>query len=342
MTIRVRCDGCSAVMKVKDELAGAKGKCPKCKTSFVIPTAKESTAPKVITQTQEGDDNESELGTPADEAADAATQVQAPVLERPIDLPLEPTPPVPPMDDEEFDPMGTLASGSNTALPAMAAEPSEPVNKPSVADLMKEHTEKKERTTRRKEKAKSAKPSKAAELAQPDMTSGSAADALNRKYDQKRAESADAEKLMTRDERRQAEHKAAMIDFAKKGIPAVAGTLLLAYGLIWYAFSAALPPLGYVNGKVTRNGSPMAGVQVTFNPMAEPGTPRLENATQSGGFTDADGNYTLLYNKDNEGVLPGNHEVGIIGSSGLTFTLPPEMKTRKVEVGETHTFDFNL
>ena len=133
MTIRVRCDGCSAVMKVKDELAGAKGKCPKCKTSFVIPTAKESTGPKVITQTQEGDDNESELGTPADEAADAATQVQAPVLERPIDLPLEPTPPVPPMDDEEFDPMGTLASGSNTALPAMAAEPSEPVNKPSVA-----------------------------------------------------------------------------------------------------------------------------------------------------------------------------------------------------------------
>lgn len=37
MTIRFTCDECGSVLKIKDELAGTKGKCPKCKTAFVVP-----------------------------------------------------------------------------------------------------------------------------------------------------------------------------------------------------------------------------------------------------------------------------------------------------------------
>lgn len=336
MTIRVRCDGCSAVMKVKDELAGAKGKCPKCKTPFVIPAA-DDTAPEAAAtkKTSGGKDSTSKKSV-----SDTSAKAQAEPLEAPIDLPLELTPPVPVMDTEDFDPMAALASGSSTSIPAMAAiAPSEPVNKPSVADLMKEHSEKKGRRSRRQEKTK---PSKATDLAQPVVTSGSAADALNRKYDQKRDDAGDNEQLMTREERRQAEQKEAMIDFAKKGIPAIAAVLLLSWGLIMYMFSASLPPLGYASGTVTRDGSPMAGVQVVFAPKAKSGEAPAENATVSQGFTDASGNYTLMYSVDNEGVLPGNHEITIMSSLGMTFTLPTELQFQTVEVGENHTFDFNF
>jgi len=37
MTIRYKCIGCESVLKIKDEKAGGKGKCPKCKLEFVVP-----------------------------------------------------------------------------------------------------------------------------------------------------------------------------------------------------------------------------------------------------------------------------------------------------------------
>lgn len=37
MTIRIKCSECGVAMKIKDELAGKTGKCPKCKTAFVVP-----------------------------------------------------------------------------------------------------------------------------------------------------------------------------------------------------------------------------------------------------------------------------------------------------------------
>ena len=39
MTIRFTCAECASVLKIKDELAGTSGRCPKCKTKFVVPTS---------------------------------------------------------------------------------------------------------------------------------------------------------------------------------------------------------------------------------------------------------------------------------------------------------------
>lgn len=44
MTIRVKCDGCGSVLKIKDELAGKEGSCPKCKAEFKIPAAEAGSA----------------------------------------------------------------------------------------------------------------------------------------------------------------------------------------------------------------------------------------------------------------------------------------------------------
>ena len=45
MTIRYECEGCGAVLKIKDELAGTDGKCPKCKAEFIIPEPEGSAEP---------------------------------------------------------------------------------------------------------------------------------------------------------------------------------------------------------------------------------------------------------------------------------------------------------
>lgn len=50
MTIHLSCPDCGAKLKVKDELAGRQGKCPKCKTRVTIPAAEPQT-PKEQPQT---------------------------------------------------------------------------------------------------------------------------------------------------------------------------------------------------------------------------------------------------------------------------------------------------
>jgi len=42
MSIRVTCEKCGVVLKVKDELAGTKGKCPACKGTLNVPTLEEA------------------------------------------------------------------------------------------------------------------------------------------------------------------------------------------------------------------------------------------------------------------------------------------------------------
>ena len=65
MTIRVTCDQCGSVLKIKDELAGTDGKCPKCKTRFVVPSGTEE--------------------EPEDEAADVPPSPRAPVASAPAE-----------------------------------------------------------------------------------------------------------------------------------------------------------------------------------------------------------------------------------------------------------------
>src|SRR6476469_2883225 len=42
MPIAITCAGCGKNLKVKDEWAGKKGKCPQCGTTFLIPAAGEA------------------------------------------------------------------------------------------------------------------------------------------------------------------------------------------------------------------------------------------------------------------------------------------------------------
>jgi hypothetical protein len=68
------------------------------------------------------------------------------------------------------------------------------------------------------------------------------------------------------------------------------------------------PPLGRVHGKVTLHGKPLPGALVVFHP------PKGHISSDT---TDADGNFDLIYLRDQHGAIVGKHRVEI-------STQPPE------------------
>lgn len=95
-------------------------------------------------------------------------------------------------------------------------------------------------------------------------------------------------------------------------------------------------PFAAVSGKVTAGGEPIAGVIVTFEPLAAPG----RNATErpaSAGVTDASGMYTLKGGGGQaDGALVGKHRVRLARTepelkdeTDPTYDVRAEMKKLK-------------
>ncbi len=82
-------------------------------------------------------------------------------------------------------------------------------------------------------------------------------------------------------------------------IKLVAGILTLALCL---GCQTDIPDIGYVEGTVTLDGSPLPNAIVTFQP---------EHARPSYGRTDENGWYELVYTDGNEGAILGKHRVSI-------------------------------
>lgn len=64
-----------------------------------------------------------------------------------------------------------------------------------------------------------------------------------------------------------------------------------------------LPKLVQGTGTVTLDGKPLDGATITFNP---------KEGGASFAFTDQDGKFTLMFNKDTPGVIPGKHIIKIV------------------------------
>ena len=85
MTIRFTCPECGVPMKIKDELAGKSGKCPKCKAAFVVPSAdipEDETLAEDAAAEEEWDEEEDE-----DEFLDMPLEVTAAPVEPPPEMP---------------------------------------------------------------------------------------------------------------------------------------------------------------------------------------------------------------------------------------------------------------
>ena len=175
MTIRFKCDECDSVLKIKDELAGTKAKCPKCQVAFVIPHPADDQRPPDEDAAVNGSDSPSERSRPKrgkrNESA-ARDDADAGSLEDLVDMPRETTP-RPVLEAESgFDPLDVLGDSSDGS----GTTPQEEL-RPSVADLMREHQEALEA---RKSRRSSKKSQAEAPVASQQFTAGTASDALSR------------------------------------------------------------------------------------------------------------------------------------------------------------------
>ena len=309
MKIRFECPDCGSVLKIRAEKAGQRGKCPKCKSAFTIPEAL---------------NDEKSLLTEADL----------------IDMPLEVTPvavvPEKPVASGEFDPHGVLNSHSNAEGAAQPAAANE--FKPSVAELMKEHQEKlaKDRIRRDRQESRRASP-----LLADVETSGSAADAITRRYEKKREES-DETQVLSREQRRAAENRAALMRFAVQLVMVLLATTLFGYLLFNYVLSPDGPNLVDVTGKVTLRGEPtMTGYTIIFTPIQQRNAPKLE-ASGSAARINNNGEFELYYKPAIAGAVIATHQVTIENEFGVVQPMPEDYSQCKVTAdGENH-FEFNF
>jgi DNA-directed RNA polymerase subunit RPC12/RpoP len=113
MSIPYECEGCGELLKIKDSLAGTKGRCPHCKFKFVVP--------------MKGPDSGVGLKSPKDSAIQKSSKrVNGESLETPSEGELPATPPKKPAPAPSSPTTPTVPPSSATTPPAatVAEEPS--------------------------------------------------------------------------------------------------------------------------------------------------------------------------------------------------------------------------
>lgn len=316
MTIRYTCTGCESVLKIKDEKAGTKGKCPKCKLEFLVPNP---------------DGAEEEV-----DAALAALPESEP--EESVDMPIELTPDVPESDD--FDPMAVLgASGPSTGRNSSFSDSGRGTSgdrKASVADMMKEFE-----SAKKKDKSRSGpETSRPTVASMSSETTGTAADALSRAYQQKR-ESASSATRSVKDVKA-AEERALLMGFIKSRLaPAVLVISVTLYGYYWWMTREVYtgPPLFAVTGQVLKNGTAASGIRIVFEPIfASPDDPRSGAMASS----DAEGKFILMYTPSHAGAPAGEYKVLLTNENGIPVAPAGGPLTVTVKEGQPNEFKIDL
>lgn len=313
MTIRYACIGCESVLKIKDEKAGTKGKCPKCKTEFLVPQPEVEESAEVA-------------AAPADEPVDEPVDS--------VDMPIELTPEVP--ESDSFDPLSVLgASTVSSGSRSSRGEASE--RKPSIAEMMKDFDAAKKG---RDKKATSETVRTSAVATSTLETAGTAADALSRAYQQKR-DSASSPSKSAKDVKTQQE-RALLTEFiTRRALPGllVAGVLIYGY-LSWMNHEPWTgPDLFEVTGQVSTGGAPAVGIEVIFEPIS---SGPEDNRTAARAYTDPGGNFRLMYDVSHFGCPAGEYNIGFAGVTGQPLSRAEGALKLPVKADEPNQFKISL
>lgn len=317
MTIRVTCDQCGSVLKIKDELAGTDGKCPKCKTRFVVPQP--TTDDAVEEPVAEGTPEPPVVSSPT--SAKAAPKPSHKSPEKPPAKIPEKSPRKP-AEDAEFDPVSFLMDGPKKK-PTLDSEPESASRSPKSngspsrqgggfslddEDSAPEPEVDKPAPTRKWGAKKDASAAATADRSLGGSTNA-AKDLLAKSMEDSRAR---ASEMPEEPPRFDFDYKGFIREIGVKGFGTAGGIVVAVFGLYWAMTSmmtskVTLPPLGYVSGTVTSGGKPAVGVMVSFRPieLEVEGARGKEKARDSVGVTDANGEYDLYYLPEVEGVKVG-------------------------------------
>ena len=305
MTIRFTCDKCGSVLKIKDELAGTDGKCPKCKTRFVVPppsaeTPAPSSAPVVAELPTEQEVVPSALIPSAVSTAVAASAPEAaPSTKAPEKIPAKspgkpaaktadkPSPKATPKpaQDDEFDPVSFLMEGPKKK-PTFEADP-DTTPSPKSADRSNRNgggggsgfsldddgsdaaQDFDAPPSTRKWGAKKDIGAAAAADRSTGGSTNAARDLLARSMEESRVR---ASEMPEEKPRFNFDFAGFVREIGIKGGGTILGIVLAVYGTYWLMNNmmggkVKLPPLGYVSGTLTIKGKPAVGVKVYLSPL---------------------------------------------------------------------------
>ena len=355
MSIRYECEECGSVLKIKDDLAGKLGKCPKCKTPFTVPAADGDASSGEITATESSEDAESkqansqpsdsgadfdlEAFLSGDDESDAKSKPKTAKTSRPTKAldaerssldesdekpPAKRSKSRPDVDDEgeSFQiRRGPDAPGKTAPLPGLGDESDEP------------------RTPSRRPPGTN--PNAPAANIASDLLSKSAKKG-------KKANWNEAEPQKKKDEPG-FDWEGLRYEARTKLLPVLGGGVVI-YLLIYFLVSpmfgdkAYVPKLGSVTGTVSVSGKPLVGAQVLFHPAEKKQKSKGKSfrITASVGETDTTGRYELFYGKKEDklrGAAIGKCRVEIMptdptGINPKYFQANAEFETREVKPGK--------
>ncbi len=329
MTIRYECEQCGSTLKIKDDLAGKPGKCPKCKFAFAIPELPDGSSEHV--GPDDGSvDSESELAafTKSSAASDDFDVDEFLMSDRELEAGTKPKKKKSAASPRTFGKDQSLADESHdhpkSATTKSASMPDDSEDE-DVFQIRRSDTEAsaKPKYTLPPGVAEGAETAVSASRRPPGTTSAGTAsniagDLLSKSGKKGKKTWSDGETVEQDEEG---------FDWAGLGrylglkiAPMALGALAVIVLLGWTASSmfagkSLVPELGKVTGIVRLNGEPLTGVQVEFHPIRSP-RDKLDKSPKAGasmGMTDDSGKYELTYDKDHQGAAVGLCRVVVVG-----------------------------
>lgn len=349
MTIRYKCGKCGSVLKIKDELAGTDGKCPKCKTKFIVPEPgttdevdeevhEEAAETKPVAKTAEPPP------TPVAPPTPAAPEAKAPAK-------------APKPGDDNFDPVAFLMDDSapnakKSAGLATPATPATPAKGPTVDSQGRRHIMAPPPAPTQQDASPAAKSAQA--MMGGGAASANARDLLTKTMEDGRVKSAGLPPDATKP---QFDYRG-FAEMALRAAPQIAGILVGAVGLyfvsVWMMTnSLPLPKLASVTGNVLLDGKPLAGVRINLTPVDPRGkstSGREIRLRDSSAVTDESGYYAVQYLPGVYGAPVGKVRIWLEAVRPEDFTKipikysePGKAEVREVkEAGNEGRFNLDL
>ncbi len=346
MTIRYTCVECDVAMKIKDELAGKNGKCPQCKTAFVVPSP-EVAADESLLGDEPLDEGWDDEGDDEDEFLDMPLEVTAAPAEPVVEMPppvvrdrkdasetkkatrIKPRKKKPAKSSDGFDPTDVLFEDDEpTTRPGSPATvgPSlddgdlddDSQTASSMAAMFRDFT-----------------PAGGRKRETPTTNSTNvAAELLARKQEEKqnKKSATDTYDAASADDEG-SELVEQLTDFVKQYGLYVGIGLAVIVGL-YFGMNAMLgggrdmPDLTAVYGTVTRSAG-NASLQITFTPAAPEGQrvdPDAIDQSDGTAFTNNEGEYEIMYARGYPGLPPGRYRVSIVDNGRQVYSDFVEIK----------------
>ncbi len=343
-------------MKIKDDLAGTEGKCPKCKTAFVVPG---SESPVGDTATERVAESAGEVDNEADEYPDMPLEL-TPIPQVQL-APAAEAPPARSRDrkrasetrkatrissarvkprkssggDGEFDPTDVLfeEDADESAAPMTAPVAERPTGRVLAQDAEADDLDEGANSDGSMAAMfKDFVPAGAHKTRQASAvaSTSAAAEALARRAEEKKQSSADGPADPDDED---SEILANLQDLIREYGTYIAGFLGIVVALYFGMDAmlgneaADLPPLERVYGTLTRAGEPFGGAQLNFQPADE-----TVDSAGALAITDEGGEYDVVYVAGHYGLPAGTYTVNVTGPDGIfagSFTVIVEAGKKK-------------